>query len=49
MHFILEKLYKVELKVNITKFKFSIKKTKYLGLIITTKGIKIDLKKTLII
>ena len=45
----LEKLYKAGLKADITKSKFSVKKTKYLGLIITIKKIKIDLEKTLVI
>ena len=42
---ILEKLYEAELQVDITNCEFNITEVKYLGLIITTKGIKMDLAK----
>ena len=39
---ILEKLCEAELQVDITKCEFNVTEVKYLGLIITTKGIKMD-------
>ncbi len=46
---VLEKLCAIGLQVNIKKYEFSITKTKYLGFIISTKGIKVDPKKVAII
>ena len=39
-------LHKWELQANINKCKFLTKRVKYLSIIVTTKGIKIDLEKT---
>ena len=42
-------LYKARLQVDIKKCKFSVTTTKYLGFIISTKGILVDLAKTEVI
>lgn len=42
---VLKQLHKQRLQVNIDKCKFSIKKIKYFGIIVTTDGIKINIKK----
>jgi hypothetical protein len=39
------RLRNVGLTIDIRKYKFEIKKTKYLGLIISDKGVRIDLNK----
>ena len=46
---VLLKLCKARPKANIKKSEFSIKRTKYLGFIISMDGIEIDPKKTLVI
>ena len=45
----IERLQKASLQANIKKSEFSVKRTKYLGFIISTKGIKADLEKTFVI
>ena len=45
----IERLQKAGLQANIKKSEFSVKRTKYLGFIISTKGIETDLEKTSII
>ncbi len=45
VNIILKRLAKANLYVDINKYKFSIKKVKYLGLIISIDSIKIDLDK----
>jgi len=42
---VLERLRNVGLQVNIKKCEFGVKRTKYLGFIISTEGIKVDPKK----
>jgi hypothetical protein len=46
---VLECLRKAGLQTNIKKSKFSIKRTKYLGFIISTEGIEVDLEKVAVI
>jgi hypothetical protein len=46
---VLEYLKKAGLQADIKKSKFSIKKTKYLGFIISTEGIEVDLEKIAVI
>jgi hypothetical protein len=46
---ILQKLYDISLQVDIKKYKFSITRTKYLGFIISTNNILINLEKISII
>jgi hypothetical protein len=46
---ILQKLYDISLQVDIKKYKFSITRTKYLGFIISTNNILIDLEKVSIV
>lgn len=43
---VLKRLHEQSLQVNINKCKFSIKKVKYLGMMVTTENIEIDRKKT---
>jgi len=43
---VLQRLRKAGLQVDIKKLEFSVKRIKYLGFIISTNGIKTDLKKT---
>ena len=43
---VLLRLYKVRLQADIKKLEFNVKRTKYLGFIISTNGIKADPKKT---
>ena len=43
---ILNQLYTAGLQANIKKFKFCVTYTKYLGFVITTKGIEIDPEKS---
>ena len=42
---VLQRLYKTSLQANIRKSKFSVKRIKYLGFIISINGIKADPKK----
>ena len=42
---VLERLWNVGLQVDIKKYKFGVKHTKYLRFIMTTEGIKVDFKK----
>jgi len=42
---VLERLRNAGLQVDIKKYKFGVKRTKYLGFIISTEGIKVDPKK----
>ena len=42
---ILDRLRALRLQVNIKKSEFSVTRTKYLGFVITTKGIEIDPEK----
>ena len=44
-----EYIYKAGLQANIKKLEFSVKRTKYLGFIISTDRIKADLEKTAVI
>jgi hypothetical protein len=46
---VLQKLYDIGLQTDIKKYKFNITRTKYLGFIISTNGISIDLEKVFII
>jgi len=46
---VLERLCKAGLQADIKKSEFSTKRTKYLGFIISTKGIEADLEKTAVI
>ena len=46
---VLEQLRSVELQVDIKKCKFSVKCTKYLGFIISTNGIEVNLEKVVVI
>ena len=46
---VIERLQKAGLQADIKKSEFSVKRTKYLGFIISTKGIKADLEKTFVI
>ena len=46
---VLERLWKASLQVDIKKSEFSIKKTKYLGFIISTDSIQVDLEKVKVI
>jgi len=46
---VLQQLRKAGLQVNIKKLEFSIKRTKYLGFIISIDGIKTNLEKTAVI
>jgi hypothetical protein len=46
---VLQKLYNTSLQADIKKYKFNITRTKYLGFIILTNSILIDLEKILII
>jgi hypothetical protein len=46
---ILQKLYNINLQTDIKKYKFNITRTKYLGFIILTNSISIDLEKIFII
>jgi methylmalonyl-CoA mutase cobalamin-binding subunit len=46
---VIERLQKAGLQANIKKSEFSVKRTKYLGFIISTKGIEVDLEKTFVI
>ena len=45
----IKKLQKASLQANIKKSKFNVKRTKYLGFIISTDSIKTDLEKTFVI
>ena len=49
MQKVLERLCKAGLQADIKKSEFSTKRTKYLGFIISTKGIEADLEKTAVI
>lgn len=42
---VLRQLYEQDLQVKIDKYKFSTTKIKYLGMIVTTNGIEIDMEK----
>ncbi len=46
---VLEKLRATGLQVDIKKYEFSITETKYLGFIISIKGIKVDPKKVVVV
>ena len=46
IHKVLQRLLKAGLQADIKKLKFSVKRTKYLGFIISMDGIKTDLEKT---
>jgi len=46
---VLQRLRKASLQVNIKKLEFSVKRTKYLGFIISTDGIKTNPEKTITI
>ncbi len=46
---VLEHLWKAGLQVDIKKSKFSVKKTKYLGFIISTNSIQVDLEKVKVV
>jgi len=46
---VLQRLYKAGLQANIRKLKFSVKRIKYLGFIISIDGIKVNLEKMTII
>ena len=46
---VIERLQKAGLQADIKKSEFSVKRTKYLGFIISTKGIEVDLEKTFVI
>jgi hypothetical protein len=46
---VLEKLCAVGLQVDIKKYEFSVTKTKYLGFIISTEGIKVNLEKVAVV
>ncbi len=46
---VLEKLCAIGLQVDIKKYEFRVTKTKYLGFIISTKSIKVDLKKVAVV
>jgi hypothetical protein len=46
---VLQKLYNISLQANIKKYEFNIIRTKYLGFIILTNSILIDLEKIFII
>jgi hypothetical protein len=46
---VLQRLYDTGLQVDIKKYKFNITRTKYLGFIILTNSISIDLEKVFII
>ena len=46
---VLQRLRKAGLQADIKKLEFSVKRTKYLGFIISTDGIKADLEKTAVI
>ena len=45
IHKILKRIINVKFQIDINKYKFYTKRTKYLGLIITPGGIKINLEK----
>jgi len=49
VHKVLQRLHKAGLQANIKKSEFSIKRTKYLGFIVSIDGIKVDPEKTAII
>jgi len=49
VHKVLQRLREAGLQADIRKSKFSIKRTKYLGFIISTNGIKADPEKTAVI
>ncbi len=49
MRKIIQYFQKAKLQINIKKYKFSIKQTKYLEFIISIKGIEVNLKKIKII
>jgi Reverse transcriptase (RNA-dependent DNA polymerase) len=46
---VLERLQNARLKVDIKKYKFRVKCTKYLGFIVSTNGIKADLDKVKVV
>ena len=46
---VLQRLREAGLQVDIKKSEFSVKRTKYLGFIISTNGIEVDLEKTAVI
>ena len=46
---VLQRLCEARLQADIKKSEFSVKRTKYLGFIISTNSIKADFKKTLVI
>ncbi len=46
---VLEKLRAVGLQVDIKKYEFGVTKTKYLGFIISTEGIKVDPEKVAVV
>jgi hypothetical protein len=46
---ILQKLYNISLQADIKKYEFSIIRTKYLGFIILTNNILVDLEKVFIV
>jgi hypothetical protein len=49
VHKVLERLRKAGLQADIKKSEFQVTKTKFLGFIVSTKGIKIDLAKIKVI
>jgi hypothetical protein len=49
VHKVLERLRKAGLQADIKKLEFSVKRTKYLGFIISTDSIEADLEKTAVI
>jgi hypothetical protein len=49
MRLVLQRLQDTSLQADIKKYEFDIKQTKYLGFIISTKGIKVDSEKVAIV
>ena len=49
VHKVLQRLCQAGLQIDIKKSKFSVKRTKYLGFIISTDGIETDPEKTMAI
>jgi len=46
---VLEWLYKASLQVNIKKSEFKVTRTKFLGFIVSTNGIEVDLEKVAVV
>ena len=46
---VLKRLYKAGLQVNIKKSEFRVTRTKFLGFIISTNSIKVDLEKVIVV